>query len=82
MSAKQSAKQFLLNAWSNAWNGPFSLGPLTKPVVAGDAVMKLLEVAWKVGFLCLSAYLSFLIVAVILIATGINDWLMAHGFLR
>jgi hypothetical protein len=38
---------------AKAWNGPFALGPLTKPVAPMDALMKVLEVAWKAGFLLL-----------------------------
>lgn len=41
-----------------AWNGPFYVGKLTRPVYAGDAALKLLEVIWKAA------------VAVILLAAG------------
>lgn len=30
-----------------AWNGPFHVGPLTRPVSVGDAILKLLETLWR-----------------------------------
>lgn len=44
------------------WHGPFSLGPLTKPVAVGDAVMKVLEVAWKFGFVALNGCIVIVII--------------------
>lgn len=29
------------------WNGPFYVGPLTRPISLGDAIMKVLETAWR-----------------------------------
>jgi hypothetical protein len=45
----------------NAWNGPFSLGPLAKPIVPMDAVMKILEVIWKAAFILVSLWAALVI---------------------
>lgn len=34
------------------WNGPFFIGPLTRPVSVGDVLMKLFETAWR-GLVCI-----------------------------
>jgi hypothetical protein len=60
----------------SAWNGPFALGPLTKPVMAGDAVMKVLEVAWKAGCLALMGFLGFIIAMMIWIPIGISTGIL------
>jgi hypothetical protein len=57
-----AANRFLLNAW----NGPFYLGPLTKPVSAADAIMKVFEVIWKFGFVALCALIFTLILGAVL----------------
>lgn len=33
--------------WRAIWNGPFYIGPLTRPVSVGDVLMKVLETAWR-----------------------------------
>jgi len=33
--------------WRAIWNGPFYIGQLTRPVSVGDAIMKVLETAWR-----------------------------------
>lgn len=47
--------QFLLDSW----NGPFYLGPLTKPISNNEALMKILEVIWKIGLVALFCYFLF-----------------------
>jgi hypothetical protein len=31
------------------WSGPFSIGPLVQPVSVGSAILKIIEVLWKVS---------------------------------
>lgn len=40
------------------WNGPFWIGPLTRPVSTGDAILKVLETIWKGIVVLLAAALS------------------------
>jgi hypothetical protein len=64
-----TARRLLLNAW----NGPFYLGPLTKPVAATDALMKILEVIWKFGFVAMCGLILVAIWIPIGLATGVID---------
>lgn len=42
------------------WNGPFHIGKLERPVSMGDAVMKVLETAWRAVVLAVAAYAAFI----------------------
>jgi hypothetical protein len=53
------------------WNGPFSLGPLTKPVAPMDAIVKVLEIVWKAGVSGLTAFALFCAVILSLLALGL-----------
>lgn len=46
-------KAFLLALW----NGPFHVGPLERPVSTGDAILKILETAWRAGLLLIAILL-------------------------
>lgn len=59
------------NLFLEAWNGPFSLGPLTKPVALVDVFMKILELIWKLGFCVISAYIVIIPIAFILFKAGL-----------
>lgn len=61
------SKQLLLMAW----NGPFSLGPLTKPVKFGDLLVKIMEISWKAAFVALSVFIIYLVVCIPLLIFGV-----------
>lgn len=42
------------------WNGPFHVGPLASPVSFGDALLKILQTAWRAGVLLALALLLLL----------------------
>ena len=42
--------------WRAIWNGPFYIGRLERPVTVGEAVMKVLETAWRAAVLIVAAY--------------------------
>lgn len=44
---------------SAIWNGPFHIGQLERPVSLGDAVMKVLETAWRAALIGLAALVLF-----------------------
>jgi hypothetical protein len=48
------------------WNGPFHIGPLSRPVSVGDVLLKVLETLWR-------AVLSIIILMVV-VALGIAAW--------
>jgi hypothetical protein len=45
--------------WRAIWNGPFFIGPLTRPVSVGDVMMKVLETAWRAAVLIVGAVGAF-----------------------
>lgn len=48
------------------WNGPFYIGPLSRPVSVGDVLLKTLEVLWRM--------VISTVVLILIIALGIAAW--------
>ena len=42
--------------WRVIWNGPFYIGKLERPVSVGDAIMKVLETAWRGAVIIVAAF--------------------------
>ena len=46
--------------WRAVWNGPFYVGPLTRPISVGDVLMKLLETLWRAAVIMVAAVAALL----------------------
>jgi len=60
-----SEKRGLMRA---VWNGPFYIGPLSRPVSVGDVLLKALETLWR-------AFVS-IVVLIVAIGLGIAAWVL------